>query len=125
MRRMEMIEQLPTGSPKVLAFRLSGKLQDHDYETFVPIVDAAIRAEGRVRLVAQFEAFEGWDLHAAWDDMKFGVRHYADFERIAMIGDRKWEQWMAKLCRPFTRASVRYFDAAQAEAAWAWAKEGA
>ena len=110
--------------PKVLAFRLSGKLHDRDYETFVPIVDAAVRAQGKVRLLAQFTAFEGWDAHAAWDDMKVAIRHYADFERIAMIGDRKWEEWMAKLCRPFTQASVRYFDAAQADAAWVWVKEG-
>jgi hypothetical protein len=121
---MQMIEQLQTGSPKVLAFKLSGKLHDRDYETFVPAVEAALHAQGKVRLLAQFQAFEGWDLRAAWDDMKFGARHYADFERIAMVGDRKWEQWMAKLCRPFTRASVRYFDASETDAAWTWVKEG-
>ena len=28
----------------------------------------------------QLEDFHGWDLHAAWDDLKFGLKHYSDFE---------------------------------------------
>ncbi len=120
-----MIEQLPTDSPKLLGFKLSGKLHDEDYEAFVPAVDAAIAAEGKVRLLAHFENFQGWDLHAAWDDLKFGIKHYSDFERVAMVGDRKWEEWMARFCKPFTRASVKYFDASEIEVAWSWLREGA
>ena len=118
-----MIEQLETGSTKILGFKLSGKLHDEDYKTFEPAVDAAVAAGGPLRLFVTFEDFHGWDLHAAWDDMKFGIRHYADFDRIAMVGDRQWEEWMARLCRPFTRATVKYFDAAQADAARAWLHE--
>ncbi|MCG6897872.1 MAG: STAS/SEC14 domain-containing protein [Thiocapsa sp.] len=66
----------------------------------------------------------GGDPHAAWDDFKFGIQHYADFERIAMIGDKRWEEWMARLCKPFTRAAVKYFDVAEADAAGAWVSEG-
>jgi hypothetical protein len=34
-----------------------------------------------------------------------------------MVGDRKWEEWMAKVCKPFTRAKIGYFDAADIDAA--------
>ncbi|WP_435011725.1 STAS/SEC14 domain-containing protein [Tundrisphaera lichenicola] len=118
-----MIEQLPTDSPKILGFKLSGKLHDDDYRTFVPAVDEAIAAEGKVRMLALFEDFHGWDLHAAWDDLKFGLKHDSDFERIALVGDEKWEEWMARFCKPFTRATVRYFDAHEAELARSWVKE--
>lgn len=119
-----MISQLQTRSPKILAFNLSGKLHDQDYKTFVPVVDAAIAAHGKIRMFARFEDFQGWDVRAAWDDFVFGVQHYADADRIAMVGDRTWEAWMAKLCRPFTKASVKYFDASESEAAWQWLAEG-
>jgi hypothetical protein len=119
-----MIERLQTGSPKIIGFKLSGKLHDEDYKTFVPAVEAAVAGKGKVRLFAQFEGFHGWDLHAAWDDMKFGVKHYADIERIAMVGDRNWQKWMAKICKPFTQAAVKYFDATEVDAAWAWLREG-
>jgi hypothetical protein len=123
LKEIPMIETLPTDFPKVVAFRLSGKLHDEDYRSFVPAVEAAIAREGKIRLFAQFEDFHGWDVKAAWDDFKFGLKHFGDFDRIAMVGDRKWEQWMAKLCKPFTRAKVRYFDASEADAAWNWVRE--
>ena len=65
-----MIETLQTRSPKVIGFKLSGKLHDDDYKSFVPAVDAVVAAEGKVRLFAKFEDFHGWDLHAAWDDFQ-------------------------------------------------------
>lgn len=112
-------------SGDVLGFKLQGKLHDQDYQTFVPTLEAAIAAHGKIRLLAWFEDFHGWDLHAMWDDFQFGVKHYSDLERIAIVGDRKWEEWMAKLCKPFTKASVNYFDVSQTDAAWAWLREGA
>ena len=118
-----MIETIETGSAKVVGFRLSGKLHNEDYQSFVPKMEAIVAAEGKVRLLAQFEDFHGWDLHAAWDDFKFGLRRFSDFERIAMVGDRKWEQWMASFCKPFTKAAVKYFDASEVDAAWKWLRE--
>jgi hypothetical protein len=118
-----MIEQLPTGSPKALGFKMSGKLHDEDYKTFVPTVDNAIAKEGKVRILAQFVDFHGWDLHALWDDIKFSTTHCTKIERIALVGDKKWEQWMAKVCKPFTMAKIRYFDAADLDMASAWVAE--
>ena len=118
-----MIETIETGSPKVIGVKLTGKLHDDDYQSFVPKMEAIMAAKGKVRLLAQFEDFHGWDLHAAWDDFKFGLKHFSDFERIAMVGDRKWEQWMAGFCKPFTRAAVKYFDASEVDAAWKWLRE--
>ncbi len=118
-----MIEQLPESSEKILGFRISGKLHDEDYKTFVPMIDAALARGDKVRLLAEFHDFQGWDMHALWDDVKFATTHCTKIERIALVGDRQWEAWMAKVCKPFTMAKLRYFDAAQIAAAWAWLRE--
>ena len=118
-----MIATIETGSPKVVGFKLTGKLHDEDYQQFVPTIETILTAEGKVRLFIQLEDFHGWDLHAAWDDLKFGLKHYSDFERIAMVGDRKWEKWMASLCKPFTKARVMFFDSSAVDAAWKWLQE--
>jgi SpoIIAA-like len=115
-----MIEQLPSDSEKILAFRLSGKLHDEDYKHFVPEVERAVEAQGKIRMLAQFHDFHGWDAHALWDDIKFATKHCFDIERIAMVGDKTWEKWMAVVCKPFTMAKVKYFDAAEVDAAWEW-----
>ena len=118
-----MIEIL-TGLPAhTVGFKLSGKLHDDDYKKFVPLVDAEIAKEGKVNVLAQFEDFRGWDLHALWDDIKFSATHCTKIDRIALVGNRTWEEWMAKVCKPFTRAKIRYFDAANIEAARAWLAE--
>ena len=119
-----MIEQLPESSGKILGFQMSGKLHDEDYKTFGPVVEAAVAANGKVRLLALFRDFQGWDIHALWDDIKFSTKHCLDIERIALVGEKTWEKWMAKVCKPFTMAKIRYFDAAQVTAAWAWLREG-
>jgi hypothetical protein len=118
-----MIQQLPESSEKVLAFKMSGKLHDEDYKKFVPLVDAALEKQGKVRLLAQFENFHGWDLHAMWDDIKFATTHCTKIERIALVGEKTWEKWMAKVCKPFTMAKIRYFDVTEADAAQAWLEE--
>jgi len=115
-----MIETIATGSPRVLGLKLQGTLHDEDYKQFVPAMETILTAEGKVRLFVQFEDFHGWDLHAAWDDLTFGFKHYSDFERIAMVGDREWERWMAAFCKPFTAAKVKYFDKSEVDAAWDW-----
>jgi hypothetical protein len=118
-----MIQTIETGLPKVLGVQLSGKLHDEDYKHFTPLVESMLTGEGKVRVFVQFEDFHGWDMHAAWDDFQFGLKHYSDFERIAMVGDRRWEKWMAGICKPFTKAKVRFFEKADIEAAWEWLRE--
>ena len=118
-----MIEQLPSPSDKVVGFRLSGKLHDEDYKSFVPLVDAAIASQGKVRILAQFHDFHGWDMHALWDDIKFSTTHCTKIERIALVGEKSWEKWMSAVCKPFTMAKIKYFDAAQIADAQKWLAE--
>jgi hypothetical protein len=115
-----MIESIPTASDKVLAFKMSGKLHDEDYKKFVPMVDEAISKHGKARILAQFHDFKGWDARALWDDIKFSTTHCTKIEKIALVGEKAWEKWMATVCKPFTMAKVQYFDAANLDAAKEW-----
>jgi hypothetical protein len=62
-------------------------------------------------------------MHALWDDIVFSTTHCTAMERIALVGDRKWEEWMAKVCKPFTMARIQYFNTGDSAAAWAWLAE--
>jgi hypothetical protein len=118
-----MIEIL-TGLPAhTVGFKMSGKLHDDDYKKFVPLVDAEIAKAGKVNVLAQFHDFHGWDLHALWDDIKFSTTHCTKIKRIALVGEKSWEKWMAQVCKPFTMAKIQYFEAGQLEAAKKWLGE--
>ncbi len=114
-----MIEQISRGSHNALGFTMSGKLHDEDYKKFVPLIDESAKS-GKVRLLAHFHDFHGWDAKALWDDIKFSTTHCTKIEKIALVGDKKWEKWMAGVCKPFTMAKIEYFDVADIDKAWAW-----
>lgn len=118
-----MIEQLSGLPAHTIGFKMSGKLTDADYKTFVPIVDQELAKEGKVNVLAQFHDFHGWELKALWDDIKFSTTHCTKIKRIALVGEKTWEKWMALVCKPFTMAKVKYFDASEIEAAKAWLGE--
>jgi len=109
---------------KVLVIRLSGKLLHKDYQAFVPEIERQLDQNGQLRLLVDMQDFHGWSVAAVWDDMKFNWKHFRDFERIAFVGGKRWEQKMAQMCRPFTKARVRYFDHGQMDEAQAWIHEG-
>jgi hypothetical protein len=104
----------------MLTVYVSGKLVKADYETFVPEFERLLRAHGRLRLLFDMAEFHGWEAAALWEDVKFDVKHFADIERIAMIGQNEWQKGMALFCKPFTTAKIRYFDRADADVARTW-----
>ncbi|QDU96999.1 SpoIIAA family protein [Lignipirellula cremea] len=118
-----MVEILSDMPAHTIGIRLSGKLHDKDYQTFVPLIDAEIAEEGKVNLLAQFQDFEGWDMKALWSDIQFSTTHCTTIHRIALVGEKDWEQWMASVCKPFTMAKVQYFDVTDYDKAVAWLAE--
>jgi SpoIIAA-like len=116
------IKELSAG--KVLEVKISGKLHKEDYEHFVPAVEKEIAAQGKVRLLVEMHAFHGWDVSALWQDIKFDLKHFKDIERLALVGESKWEKGMANFCKPFTTAKIQYFDIADAATARTWIAEG-
>ncbi|HEX20526.1 MAG TPA: STAS/SEC14 domain-containing protein [Acidiferrobacteraceae bacterium] len=108
----------------ILTMRLSGKLTKEDYERFVPEIERMMKAHDKVRILVELVDFHGWTAAAAWEDTKFGIRHFNDVERIAIVGDAAWEKGMALLCEPFTVAKVKYFDTSQMAAAKTWIIQG-
>ncbi len=107
----------------VVTVKVNGKLSKSDYETFAPRVEESIVQHGKIRILLVMEDFHGWEMGALWEDIKFDVKHFRDIEKLAMVGDAKWEQWMAAFCKPFTTASVKSFRVAQLDQAAAWLRE--
>lgn len=108
---------------KVLLVRVTGRLDKQDYDRFTPEIERLIKQHGKLRLLLETHDFHGWDAGALWEDVKFDVKHFNDIERLAVIGEKRWEKGMAIFCKPFTTAKVRYFEHDQAAEAQAWIEE--
>ena len=108
---------------KILAMKISGKLSKEDYQQFVPKVEDLIKQHGKIRILMEMHDFHGWEMAALWEDIKFDVKHFRDIERLAMVGDSKWEAGMAVFCKPFTSAKIKYFDVSKVDDAREWIRE--
>jgi hypothetical protein len=109
-----------TNGGKTLEVRVSGKLLHEDYQQFVPEFERLVKQHGKIRVLFEMADFHGWEASAVWDDLKFDLKHFSDIERLAMVGDKKWEKGMSVFCKPFTTAKVRYFDQAAISEARTW-----
>ena len=108
---------------KVLVVHVSGKLVAADYAPFVAEFDRLHEQHGKLRVLFDMTGLQGWDAGALWEDTKFGIKHFGDIDRLAMVGEKKWHHAMATFFGPFTKATTRYFDHAEAAAAREWLGE--
>ena len=109
---------------KILNVRVSGKLTKEDYQRFVPEFEKLIEQHGKIRVLFEMDDFHGWKIAALWEDIKLDFKHFKDIERIAMVGDKAWQEGMSFFCKPFTTAEVRYFGHHEKDRAREWISEG-
>ena len=107
----------------LLVVHVSGKLSSDDYERFEPAVEKLIADAGKIKILFVMHDFHGWELGAVWEDIKFATKHCRDIEKLAMIGEKNWEKWMAAICKPFTMSMIKFFDASEDDAARKWLAE--
>jgi hypothetical protein len=108
---------------KLLAVHVSGKLAKADYELFVPEFERLAGLHGKLRVLFDMAGLHGWTAGALWADTKFAMHHFSDIDRLAVVGEKKWQEGMATFCKPFTKATVKYFDHSAADEARQWLGE--
>ncbi len=97
-----------------------GKLKHEDYQLFVPMIDKALKnAKGlEVDLLVDMRGFKGWELLAAWDDMKFGVKHRNAFDKMVIVGNKKWEEDSVAMMSHLMKGKSKFFKDRDKALAW-------
>lgn len=117
-----MLEILGETEGKVVATKATGKLHQSDYDKVLPILIDKEKTYEKICWYFEMEDFEGWDVKAAWEDVKFSFSHADQLEKIAMVGAKDWQEKLTKLMKPFTSAEVRFFEIEDREKAKSWIK---
>ena len=117
-----MLEPLDDLPHQVVGVKAIGEVTAEDYQSvLVPTVEERIARHKRIRLLyilgTEFEGFTG---AAAWEDAKIGMRHFASFERIAVISDVEWIQHMVKALGFVIPGEVRVYSQSELDQARAW-----
>ena len=118
-----MIEILDDSAPDVLGVRAGGTLRRSDYhDVLEPRIRSLLESHRALRVLFLFdESFRGWTMGAAWANTVLDVAHRHDFDKIAMVGAPRWEQWCVKApAAVLMRGQLRTFERRELEQAWAW-----
>ncbi len=104
----------------LVSFKAYGKLTHLDYQAITPMIESAFAEvhHPQVRVLFDARELEGWDLRAAWDDLKLGLKHGQEFEKLAILGQQPWLEWAAKVGKWFMAGEIDIFEDEQAALTW-------
>lgn len=95
----------------IMVLKAAGRLSHADYEFISPVLDSAIEEvhDPKIKMLVDINELEGWELRAAWDDFKLGLKHGSKFSKVAIVGQRKWRRLTAKIGGWFIAGEVKSF----------------
>jgi hypothetical protein len=120
-----MIDVMAESSGNVVGLRATGRLSGSDYRDVLgPRIDELLNRFATLSvLFFMDDPFQGWSLGAAWTNTIFDLKHRRDFDRIALVGAPKWEEWCVKLAAaPLMSGQMRTFRRDQLPLAWCWVR---
>lgn len=115
---LQFIEGLP---PDVMAVEAVGEVTNEDYrKTLIPKAEAMM-TKGPIKMLYVIgKDFTGFSLEALWDDAAFGMKHWHDFNRIAIVADDNFLRAIVNMFRPFFHGDIRLFGLSELTAAKDW-----
>jgi hypothetical protein len=115
-----MIEKLTESTGNLLGFKAIGKITKEDYAFLTAEVEAVINEAGTLRLLLDLEEMTGEEAKAWGPDLKFGHEYRKKIEKMASVGDKKWQKWLTAVVDPFYAREAEFFPTADRAAAWEW-----
>ncbi|MCB1503914.1 MAG: STAS/SEC14 domain-containing protein [Hyphomicrobiaceae bacterium] len=120
-----MIEILKDFPDDVLAISATGRLTAADYrDVLIPEANRHFKTGRPLRMLAHFgPTFTGMTAGAAWADTRFGIGHWKEFGRIAIVSDSTWIKDSVLLFAPFFHHAIRIFSNDELATAKEWILE--
>ncbi|MDX5420910.1 MAG: STAS/SEC14 domain-containing protein [Hymenobacteraceae bacterium] len=119
-----MLEILPQTKDNVLAVRVSKELRIDDFDQYRNILRDLMQQHEEVHFYYEMEDVQWVQPVAAIENGLFDVIHGLDYGRVAMVGEKIWQEWAAKLISPVKKYGVRYYNLADKDQAMKWVQEG-
>ena len=106
----------------VFAVRAEGQVTAQDYDkVLIPAVEKALTRNKKLRFYYEIApGFTGMDLGAMLKDLRVGVGHLGQRERIAVVTDIDWIKHATQLFGFLLPSKTEVFGIAQATNAKAW-----
>ncbi|RYV01762.1 STAS/SEC14 domain-containing protein [Shewanella sp. OPT22] len=103
-----------------VTFKAIGKLKHDDYEKINPILDKALKnlSNPNIDVLLDASQLEGWELRAAWDDIKIGIKYAGKFNKIAIVTHKNWLEVSSKIANWFIASEIQTFESESSAIDW-------
>ncbi|HCD52065.1 MAG: STAS/SEC14 domain-containing protein [Gracilimonas sp.] len=114
-----MIEVSELSDSSVLVLNISGKLTKQDLDELIPMLKNHISQSDDPHLYISMQGFKGWEsVAAAWKDLNLDADYIGYFDRIAIVGEKKWQEWGTQLVDAISKEELKYFYTEEADKGW-------
>lgn len=119
-----MSAEIIDNTENILTARISGTLSHPKLAALQQAASEIINKQGKARLLVVAENFQGWQRGGDWGDLSFQLEHDAHIEKMAIVGDKKWEDLaLVFASKGFRSFPIEYFATADLAKARAWLAE--
>ncbi len=96
----------------IIVFKAKGKLTHNDYQAMIPILKTTIKEidSTALKMLVDISTLTGWELRAAWDDFKLGLELNSKIDKIAIYGDKSWQEMASKVGSWFVSGEIKSFE---------------
>ncbi len=116
---IQIMEDVPTN---VVGLRALGKVTEEDYQQNVlPALEKASKEFGEINLLMVFETDLSNFTYGAWmQDAKASLKHFAKWNKIAIVSDQKIAEGAAPVFNFISPAEAKGFSLSDIEIAKVW-----
>lgn len=117
-----------SGLPEnVIGVSATGEVTKDDYEeVLIPLIEDKLKDHKKVSLFYYIgPQFTGFTAGAMWDDTKVGLKHIADWDKVAMVTDVPWLRNTVKCFAFIMPGKLKVFSNDQRSDAEAWIQAAA
>jgi hypothetical protein len=108
----------------ILSLKVTDKLTKEDLDNLVPHLKDHVNSADHPHLLMIMEGFEGYESATTfWEDLKLDSEYIGYFDRIALVGDKKWQEWGTQLVNPLTEEELRFFSIDEKDEARKWIED--
>lgn len=106
---------------RIIGLEIDGWVDAEDIDRVVKLVEPRLDAGEKLRIYAEVNSWYGMSLGAFIKDIKFGLQHLNDFEKEAIVSDKRWLEALAALGNTlFSGIEVKHFAPDEKDKALKW-----
>jgi hypothetical protein len=105
----------------LVTLKISGLLKRAELARAEKVAIEVMGSAPKIRFLIVVEDFQGWDSKDNWEDVSFQAQFDTQIEKIAIVGDKRWQELVEVFVGKGLRSmDIRYFAPPEMALARTW-----